>query len=138
MRKLNRTQSTVMIVGGAMMVVSAVCFVLLWQQRTVCWTFLTGAAMFALVQLMQTYDGNSFVARRLKRIMDLADLLLVVAGLLMVDTAYQFMRGIFGSYENYYNWIYNKWVVALLVAALLELYTMLRMDQELKKERQDA
>lgn len=137
MRKLSKTQSAVMVAGGAMMVVSAVCFVLLWQQRAVCWTFLAGATMFAVVQMMQTYDGNNFVARRLKRIMDLANLLFVVAGLLMVDTAYQFMRNIFSNYEGYYNWLYNKWVVVLLIAALLEIYTMLRMDQELKNERKD-
>lgn len=138
MKKLNKLQSIVFLLGGVLMVVGAACFSLLWQQDVVCWVFLAGAAMFSTMQLMQTYDGRSFVVQRLKRIMNLADLLFVVAGILMVDTAYQFLRSMFDSYDTYFSWLYNKWVVVLLIAAVLEMYTMHRIDQELGKEDEKA
>lgn len=138
MKKLNKLQSIVFLLGGVLMVVGAACFSLLWQQDVVCWVFLAGAAMFSTMQLMQTYDGRSFVVQRLKRIMNLADLLFVVAGILMVDTAYQFLRSMFDSYDTYFSWLYNKWVVVLLIAAVLEMYTMHRIDHELGKEDEKA
>ena len=138
MKKLNKLQSIVFLLGGVLMVIGAACFSLLWQQDVVCWVFLAGAAMFSTMQLMQTYDGRSFVVPRLKRIMNLADLLFVVAGILMVDTAYQFLRSMFDSYDTYFSWLYNKWVVALLIAAVLEMYTMHRIDHELGKEEDKA
>ena len=138
MKKLNKLQSIVFLLGGVLMVVGAACFSLLWQQDVVCWVFLAGASMFSTMQLMQTYDGRSFVVQRLKRIMNLADLLFVVAGILMVDTAYQFLRSMFDSYDTYFSWLYNKWVVVLLIAAVLEMYTMHRIDHELGKEDEKA
>ncbi len=138
MKKLNKLQSIVFLLGGVLMVIGAACFSLLWQQDVVCWVFLAGAAMFSTMQLMQTYDGRSFVVQRLKRIMNLADLLFVVAGILMVDTAYQFLRSMFDSYDTYFSWLYNKWVVVLLIAAVLEMYTMHRIDHELGKEEDKA
>jgi len=138
MKKLNKLQSIVFLFGGVLMVIGAACFSLLWNQGVVCWVFLVGAVMFSTMQLMQTYDGRSFVIQRLKRIMNLADLLFVVAGILMVDTAYQFLRTMFDSYDTYFSWLYNKWVVLLLIAAILEMYTMHRIDQELGKEDEKA
>ena len=138
MKKLNKLQSIVFLLGGVLMVIGAACFSLLWQQDVVFWVFLAGAAMFSTMQLMQTYDGRSFVVQRLKRIMNLADLLFVVAGILMVDTAYQFLRSMFDSYDTYFSWLYNKWVVVLLIAAVLEMYTMHRIDHELGKEEDKA
>lgn len=134
MKKLNKLQSIVFLLGGVLMVAGAGCFSLLWQRGVVCWVFLAGAAMFSTMQLLQTYDGRSLVIQRLKRIMNLADLLFVVAGILMADTAYQFLRPAFGNYDTYFNWLYNKWVLVLLIAALLEMYTMHRIDGELGKE----
>lgn len=52
----------------------------------------------------------------------------------MVDTVYAFARHWFANYETYITYFYNKWVVFLLIAALLELYTTHRISYELKKE----
>ena len=46
MRQLNKLQSTVFLAGGALMVIGAGCFSLMWQQHIVCWLFLLGAIMF--------------------------------------------------------------------------------------------
>ena len=117
------------------MVASVGCYVLLWQQEIVCWTFLAGAVMFTTMQAMQTYEGNSPTIARLRRIMAFADICFVLSGLLMVDTTYKFLASLFNNYLDYFNYIYNKWVLLLLIAAILELYSSHRISTELKKER---
>ena len=60
-----------------------------------------------------------------------SDVLLVGAAFLM-----------FADYGNplgldiitYLNYIHNNWVVVLLLAALIQLYSVFRIDSELKKE----
>ena len=47
------------------MVIGAGCFVFMWQQQIVCWVFLLGAFMFALMQMMQAYEGKEVSIRRL-------------------------------------------------------------------------
>ena len=60
---------------------------------------------------------------------------LINDGVLMVDTTYQFLASLFNNYLDYFNYIYNKWVLLLLIAAILELYSSHRISTELKKER---
>ena len=128
MRQLNKLQSTVFLAGGALMVIGAGCFSLMWQQHIVCWLFLLGAIMFSVMQSMQIYEGNSFVVKRLKRIQAVASIFFLISGILMIDTVHHFLLSLFqnagsNGYQNYLAYVYNKWVVLLLVAAILELYT---------------
>lgn len=139
MKQLNKIQSIVFLLGGALMVVGAGCCAFLWRQQVFSFVFLVGAIMFSLMQCMQSYEGDDIVVRRLKRIMSIADLLFVVAGIVLVETANGFIRDIVAQdggngYINYYTYIYNKWVLLLLVAAFLELYTVHRISSELKKK----
>ncbi len=120
--------------GGALMVVGAGCFALMWQQQTVCWVFLAGALAFTTMQLMQTYEGRDMTIRRLKRIQGLADLLFVIAGILMCDNVHGFLRPMFSNMTDYINYVFNKWVILLLIAAILEVYTVHRLDRELSKK----
>lgn len=118
------------------MVIGAGCFVFMWHREVVSWIFLLGAVLFAVMQMMQGFtDSNpSLTLRRLKSIQSLADLLFVVAGILMTDTAWGFFRPLFSNVFDYFNYVYNKWVLVLLVAAVLEVYTMHRIDHELSKK----
>ena len=83
------------------------------------------------MQMLQRYDGQNFVIRRLRRIMVLSDVLFLVAAVLM-----------FASQGNplgldqitYVQYVYQKWVVILLIAAVLQLYTTHRIANELEKE----
>lgn len=134
MKQLNKLQSLIFLTGGAMMVVGAGCFALMWQQKIACWIYLAGALMFGVMQMMQEYLGNNFIVKRLKRIMSLADIFFILSGFLMVDMVYRFLQSAFDNYLTYYNTIYNKWVVLLLIAAILEMYTMHRIEHELSKE----
>lgn len=117
-----------------LMVAGAGCYVMMWQQRVVCWVFLVGSVMFSLMQTMQVYTGTELVLRRLKNIQGLASLLFVISGVLMADSAYGFFRPMFDNIADYIEIVYNKWVVLLLVAALLEVYTTHRINNELSKK----
>ena len=134
MRQLNRVQTVIFLLGGMLMLAGAASYGMLWQQRVVCWIFLVGSVMFSLMQTMQVYTGTELVLRRLKNIQGLASLLFVISGVLMADSAYGFFRPMFDNITDYIEIVYNKWVVLLLVAALLEVYTTHRINNELSKK----
>lgn len=136
MKQLNKLQSTLFVIGGLLMVVGAGCYAFMFVQNVACWIYLVGAVLFAYMQVSQAYEGNNFTIKRLKRIMTMADLFFILSGMLMVDSAYGLLRDAFSNPVTYLNLIYNKWVLLLLVAAFLEMYTMHRISSELKKEEQ--
>ena len=139
MRQLNKLQNFIFIAGGVLMVIGIALnffgFPLMGS-----WTFLLGAIGFGVMQMLQQYDGRSVVIRRLRRMMILADVLFIVSGLLMVEQNCQFLLPLFQKngiqgltyYAQYVA--HNNWVLALFVAAVLELYTMHRISNELSKE----
>ena len=138
MKQLTKFQSVVFLVGGVLMVAGAGCFAFMWLQEVMCWLFLLGATLFAIMQMMQTYEGKELTIRRLKSIQCLADILFVLAGILMVDHVHQFLLPLFNDakgagYITCLTYVYNKWVVVLLIAAILEVYTTHRLASELNK-----
>ena len=139
MKQLNKIQTFIFILGGVLMVIGAGCFAfgyMIYPQLTLytSWLFLLGTVAFSVMQSMQLYEGSSQVVHRLKRNQAVADIFFVLSGISMVDTVYAFARNWFSNYETYITYFYNKWVVFLLVAALIELYTTHRISHELKKE----
>ena len=138
MKQLSKIQSAIFLLGGVLMVVGAGCyafgFIYPKMLLYTCWVFLVGTVLFSVIQAMQLYEGKSFVIHRLKRIQAMADICFILSGISMVDTAYAFARNWFSNYETYITYFYNKWVLLLLIAALLELYTTHRISRELEKE----
>ena len=68
-----------------------------------------------------------------------SDMLFVVAGLLMVEQTHNYLLPLFINHlENglnaYLLYIMNKWVVVLLVAGILQIYSTHRISNELAKE----
>lgn len=132
-------------VGGVLMVVGIGCFVFMFQQQIAGCVFLVGAVLFALMQCMQVYLGKDRTLRRLKSIMNLADLLFVLTGVLMIDTAitnaaqadpihaHRFLSQMFTNWTTYIECVYNKWIVLLFIAVTLEVYTTHRISHELAK-----
>ena len=116
------------------MVISAGCFVFFWHRELMCWIFLLGAVLFTLVQAQQTYQGDDLALKRLKRIQSMAGLCFIIGGMLMADTAYGFFRPLFHNYIDYVTYVYNKWVVFLLIGAVIEVYTVHRIDYLLSKK----
>lgn len=133
MKQLSKIQSAIFLLGGVLMVVGAGCYAFGFIYPT-CWVFLVGTVLFSVIQAMQLYEGKSFVIHRLKRIQAMADICFILSGISMVDTVYAFARNWFSNYETYITYFYNKWVLLLLIAALLELYTTHRISRELEKE----
>jgi hypothetical protein len=87
------------------------------------------------MQFLQRYEGENFVIRRLRRMMLMSDGLFLLSALLMFAS----MGNVFGlSQVNYITYIYNKWVLTLLIAALLQLYSTHRIDNELTKEKESS
>ena len=129
MRQLNKIQTLIFLVGALLMVVGAAASVLAWKLAP--YVFAVGAIAFTSMQLLQRYEGTNFVVRRLRRMMILSDFLFLLSALLMFAS----MGNVFGlSQIDYITYIYNKWVLTLLVAALLQLYATHRIDRELTKE----
>jgi len=129
MKQLNNLQNAIFISGALLMVVGAAMGMFL---RSVApWIYAVGALMFVAMQMQQRYEGDNFTIQRLRRIMLLSDVLLIIVAALM-----------FADYGNpfgldqltWLNYIHNNWVVVLLIAAFLQLYTVYRIDSELRKE----
>lgn len=140
MKQLSRLQSLIFLAGGLLMVVGAGLFVFSNKQLA-SWIFLVGAIAFVSMQMQQQYEGTNFVIRRLRRIMTLADICFILAALLMVENAYNFLLPLFVDHlqnglNDYIIYIMGKWVVMLLIAAILEVYTTHRISNELEKEKQ--
>ena len=129
MRQLSRVESIIFLVGGLLMVIGAGTSLLAWGAAP--YVFALGALCFTAMQMKQRYDGENVTIRRLRRMMLLSDVLFLVSALLMFAS----QRNIFGlDYITYLQYVYQKWVVTLLIAAILQLYSFNRIGQELAKE----
>lgn len=138
MQQLTKWQSLILLVGSVLMV-AGVGFYVICSYKVATWIFLIGAVAFAAMQLRQCYNGQSIVIRRLRRIMIMADLFFIVAGLLMIENAHNFLLSLFiehfqNGMNKYVIYIMGKWVPVLLIAAVLEVYTTHRISHELEKE----
>jgi len=138
MKELNKWQSILFIVGGCIMTIGAIGFIVVLGnidvRRVFSWVYLVGAVAFSIMQTFQSYEGVNFVIRRLKRIQGIASLLFIIAGFLMIDNMWAVTRPFFNNDIDYLNTMGNKWVLALLIGAILEMYTATRISMELKKE----
>lgn len=138
MKKLNKIESILFMLGGMLMVTGIGCYVFMLAPSITCWIALTGSILFSTLHMMQAYEGSQFAIKRLKRILNIADLLFVIAGILIVDSTYNFLRPAFENQESYITYVYNKWVLLLLIAAILEVYATHRIDYLLKKQGKDT
>ena len=129
MRQLSKTETYIMLLGGLLMVVGSGAS--LFLQSWAPYVFAPGALMFAAMQFRQAYTGSSFVIRRLRRIMILRDVLFLVAALLMFANQSNFL-GL--NHLSYIKYVHNNWIVVLLVAAVLQLFTSHRIANEMEKQ----
>jgi hypothetical protein len=129
MQQLTQAQSYIFLVGAVLMVIGAGISLLgSWFYPYV---YSVGALCYASMQLLQRYEGTNVTIRRLRRLMIVSDFLILLTGVLMFAD----FKNVFGiSQIDYLQYVYHKWVVTLLIAALLQLYVTHRLDRELKKE----
>lgn len=137
MRELTKMQSIILAVGALLMVVGTGCVVFDFMPQIASVVFAVGAVMFVAMQVQNVYTGSNFTIIRLRRIMLFADACFIIAAVLLLENAYRFIfplfQGSIEGYNNYVRYINNNWVVALLVAAILEMYTTHRIESEIKK-----
>ena len=129
MRPLSKWQSILFAAGALLMLVGAALGMVL--KSVAPYVFAVGVLAFVGMQVQQRYEGDNLTVQRLRRIMFFSDVLLVLAAFLM-----------FADHGNhlgldiitYLNYVHNNWVVVLLLAAVIQLYTVYRIDSELQKE----
>ena len=121
MKKLNSLQLLIYRLGGVLIIIGAVLNPL--ESAAAPYIYSAGALMFASMQMLASYEGDSVVIRRLRRQQVLGALLLVVSGAMMFGHQYHmtYMR-------------HNEWMVVMLIAAVFELYAAFRIPYELEKE----
>lgn len=134
MKELSRNQQIIMATGATLMVIGVGCFVFNFMPKVFSVVFMVGAVCFAVMQMVQAFysDDNSITLRRLKGIMIIGDVCFILAGLLMLENSYKVLYN-FLSWETWLKYCWNNWVVILLIASILELYTSHRISNELKK-----
>lgn len=129
MIQLNKLQTAIYLTGALLMVIGSGASLLQWTLAP--YIFALGALGFASMQMLQRYEGQNVAIRRLRRIMLLSDVLFLVTAVLMFAN----QGNAFGlSHLTYLQYVYNKWVVTLLIAAILQLYTTHRIGNELERE----
>ena len=95
------------------------------------YVFGMGTIGFVLMQLKQKYEGSNVALKRLRRMVIIGDVCLLLAALLMFANMDNLFRL---DALTYIKYVHNNWVVALLVAAMLQLYTSHRISKEILKD----
>lgn len=121
-----------------MMVAGAGCVVFGLIPYVMSVVFALGTVFFALMQMSMVYEGKNITIKRLRHLMVISDIVFIISGLLMVENVYHFFFPFIATsldgYNTYVQIVHNNWVVALLIAAVIEVYTTHRISYELKKE----
>lgn len=138
MKQLSKTQSIIMLIGAVLMVVGAGLYVFGEHTVAPC-AFLPGTLLFAAMQIAQRYEGTDITLRRLRRIMLTGTAFFIVSAVLMLENSYHivyplFLKSGIDGYNAYLKYIHNNWVVTLLVAAILQLYSTHRISSELQEK----
>lgn len=129
MKQLNSFQIAIYLIGALLMAVGAGASMLAWRPAP--YVFAVGAIAFVSMQVIQRYEGTNFVIRRLRRMMLISDFFFILSAVLMIANTSNFL-GL--DYITYIEYVYNKWVITLLIAAILQLYSTHRIGKELEKE----
>lgn len=128
LRQLNRAESVAYLLGALLMVVGSGANVLMQSWGAYAYTL--GAIAFSLMQMKQRYEGSNPTLRRLRSIVITSDVFFLLAAVLM----FAGRNNLFHLPQiAYVEWVMNKWVVAMLVGAVLQLYANHRISSELGK-----
>lgn len=89
------------------------------------YVFAAGALCFCPIQMSDRYEGSNMTIRRLRRQQMLGSLLLLITAGLMFTAQYGIppFRG-------------SEWKITLMIAAVLEVYSIFRIDHEENKQEQ--
>ena len=121
---MNRMQTFLFRLGGLLLVAGAALPIV--HTKIAATAFCLGALLFVPLQLTDRYAGTSLTLRRLYRQRAVSDFLLLLAAGLLAMQAWRIGRFVRG-----------EWVVVLVVAVVVQLYCVFRIEQEIKKEHKN-
>lgn len=128
MKKLNKLQNTIFFLGGMMLMAGSVLF--LFEPVILAPAiFSAGAVFYVLIQWMQGYEGDNIRIIRLRKIQMFSGFMILLSAALMISN-----RWVYDIYTIFKLDIYNMWIAVLLAAAILQFYTILKIDKELLRE----
>ena len=120
MRELQPLQNLCFRCGAVLMLVGVAIFIL--YPMVGMYIYGIGTLMFTLMQVRAEYLGRDFTIRRLRRQQLLACCCFVLTVVLMSM-----------QLRNWGPCRRQEWIVALTIGCVLELYTSIRIPQELEK-----
>ena len=129
MRELNKTESAILVIGAVMMVIGSGANI--FAQSWAPYVFAMGTIGFVLMQLKQKYDGDNVAIKRLRRMVIISDVCLLLAAVMMFANMDNLFRL---DAITYIKYVHKNWVVVLMVAAMLQLYTSHRISKEILKD----
>lgn len=91
--------------------------------------FSAGAVFYVVIQWMQGYEGDNIRIIRLRKIQMFSGFMILLSAALMISN-----RWVYDIYTIFKLDIYNMWIAVLLAAAILQFYTILKIDKELLRE----
>lgn len=116
-------------IGGLLMVAGAGISLMGWTGAP--YLYAIGVLGFAPMQMLQRYEGQNVTIRRLRRILVTSDVLFLLTAVLMFAS----QSNAFGIPQvEYVLYVHNKWIGTLLLAAIIQLYAINRLDSEVEKE----
>jgi len=118
-------------IAAAFMIIGAVVFALRLLPAAGSIVYTLGAVAFTIAQIRNGYHGTSLTLHRLRSIQILACIVLIVAGLFMLQDTFRLLPI---PWQWHVRYVHNNWVVLLLIGAVLQLYTAYRMQNEEEKE----
>ncbi|MCR5779490.1 MAG: hypothetical protein K6G70_02975 [Bacteroidaceae bacterium] len=122
MKELDQRLILLQQLGALLMLGGAAVFLLMPVWAAILYS--AGVLLYAPLRMLQRYEGQNFVIRRLRRQQLLGQLAFLCAACCMIMQAFNF-----GFSRR------NEWVVCLVIGCILELYTTFRIPAELKKEK---
>ena len=128
MRQLNKIENTILLLGAVMMVIGSGANI--FAQSWAPYVFGMGTVGYVLMQLKQKYEGYNVALKRLRRMVIISDVCLLLAAVMMFANMDNLFRL---DALTYIKYVHNNWVVVLLVAAMLQLYTSHRISKEILK-----
>ena len=128
MRQLNKIENTILLLGAVMMVIGSGANI--FAQPWAPYVFGMGTVGYVLMQLKQKYEGSNVAIKRLRRMVIISDVCLLLAAVMMFANMDNLFRL---DAVTYIKYVHNNWVVVLLVAAMLQLYTSHRISKEILK-----
>ena len=138
MKRLSKLETIVMAIGALLSVFGVMIYVVSGASWA-CWLFLVGALAFVATQERQNYEGRNVTISRLRRIMTMGNLCLLLSAFMMAEDVSHILYSVITSmwtngYYFYVSYIHNNWVIPLIVAVVIELYTTIRISSELQRE----